>query len=516
MKRYILLSLILLLSASCNKLLDKKPLTNYEADVIRNTENGMEMLLTGAYGLVSGRYYYGSVFYLVEAAKGPDFFVRNVSGGSSLYYENRYTLSSTTNGQSRMLWRDIYQVIRNATILIESIDDVPGDINNLRRIKGEAYALRGMAYFDLMRLFAYPPIFSLPGHSKYGEQFKWGVPILDDVQVGTDIYDYQIRRETAKDTYDYIVEQFEHALPLLEGKASTRGRVDHATAMALFMRVLLYMEQWEDVVDYGEDWINRYGHNYSILPYGSYVNNYSKPFNSESIWELIYTTDNNLGSNAINHWVRKPTIDIPGDPNDGKLKVDIGYAKLGLTFGHPNRGLDFLTLYPKDVRQYWICPLHIQEKPEYMTIRKYIGSPTHSVYNVPLVRLPEIYFMLAEGYFNMNDNVTASDYVSRVSRERRDAVIVVSTIDDILDEKRREYYLEGQTYFDHFRTARNLANRHIIESIASGSVNFGTTSSYSYRSVYPIPLREMNHNPAIRDQQNPGYAAWVLAVEDDD
>lgn len=504
------------LLVSCNKVLDKKPLDKYDSPIVLNTPEGADMLLNGAYSILSGRYYYGSLLYLYEAAKGPDFFVRNVSGGSSYYYENRYLESSSLNGNAKRAWQTIYSVIRNTTILIENIDNIAGDIDKLRKIKGQAYAIRGLAYFDLMRLFAYPPIFSIEGKEKYDDKFKWGVPIIKDTETGFNIFEYEIRRETADSTYKYILEQFTMAKALLEGRVVEKGRIGPAAATALLMRVNLYMGRWQDVVDLGEDWLLKYEQQYSMISYTNYTSNYYKPYNSESIWEIGYTLDNSLSSNALNYWVRKPTYEIPSSEQDGTVSQNVGYAKLGLTWGNATNGKDFLTAYNKDVRQYLICKLGIQEKPDYYGIRKYVGDPYHYIHNIPVVRLPEIYLTLAEAYFNISDNLNATIYTSMVSEARRDASTNVSSVLHILDERRREFILEGQTYWDYFRTARNITNRQIIESIDNASITFGAASGRSYRVVYPIPLAEMNANPAIRNQQNPGYAPWEFSVEEDD
>ena len=93
---------------------------------------------------------------------------------------------------------------------------------------------------------------------------------------------------------------------------------------------------------------------------------------------------------------------------------------------------------------------------------------------------------------------------------RRLASEPVTKVEDILDERRRELILEGHTYFDYARNGRTMTDRQIIEGITSnGDIYFPMR-----RSVYPIPLNEMNANSAIRNQQNPGYAAWYLATED--
>ena len=509
--------LLLFSMFSCSDLLEKEPYNMYENDVILTTE-GMDLLLTGAYSVMAGSGYYGALLYLYEAAKGPEFFVRNVSGGYSFYTENNYGETSTTNGNARTLWQTIYLAVRNLTILIENIDDVRGDMEQLRRIKGEAYLLRGLCYFDLMRLFAYPPRFSIPEHASYNDRYIWGVPIINTVEKGTNIFNHEVGRETAEATYAFIIDQFTRAELLLDGRTVLQGHANAATAKALLIRAYLYLENWDKVIEEGEAWIAKYGSKYAMIPYESYPTTYYKPFNTESIWEFGYSVSDNLRSNSLNYWVRRPTWNEPGEERDGTPSDNLGYSKLGLTFGETSgttRGYEFLINYPTDVRQYLICDMGLNNHPEYMTIRRYVGDPYHFVHNIPVVRLPEIYLSLAEAYANTNDMGEATVYTTLVSLPRRLATASITSTTNVLNERRREFILEGHTYWDYFRTARNLSGRQIIESNTRATVTFGSTASPHYRAVYPIPLSELNANPVLRNQQNQGYPAWVPSVEED-
>ena len=512
--RYILLAA--LVSVSCGKtFLDKEPQDALPASFVLGTEEGMEILLNGAYAQMQSSGYYGGLLYLYEAAKGPDFFVRNVSGGYSFYTENRYAESSTYNGNARTLWVTIYNIIRNTTVLIETIDEVPGDTDNLRRIKGEAYALRGLAYFDLCRLFAYPPKYSCTWGSAYNESFKWGVPILESADMSYNILDYKVRRSTADVTWNYVAEQFENAGRLLEGHFADNGHAGAAAVLALRSRVALYMEDYDSVISLCKEWLRTYSSSYSMLDYDSYRSQYHKPFNSESVWEIKYTESDNLSSNAINYWVRRPTYNMPGNPLDGEVSENIGYAKLGLTYGNALNGYESMNSYSADIRRSLVCSMGINGK-DYHTVRKYVGDPYHFVHNVPVVRLPEIYLNLAKACYMQGDVTGAVENLSVLTRVRRKADASVSSLNNILNERRREFILEGQTYWDFFRNGRNITGRPIMESISSSaSIKFGNPTGLSYRVVYPIPLSEMNANEAIRDQQNPGYADWKFGVEDE-
>ena len=48
-------------------------------------------------------------------------------------------------------WSQIYAVIANANIIINA-EDIEGDQDEIDHIKGQAYAIRALAHFDLLKL----------------------------------------------------------------------------------------------------------------------------------------------------------------------------------------------------------------------------------------------------------------------------------------------------------------------------------------------------------------------------
>ena len=545
-----------LLLQGCEKtFLDKESRSALPGEWVLTTEEGLDVQLTGLYNGLQSRYYYGGILYLYEATKGPDFFQRNISGGYSFYSENGYSGGKNQSGNCPNAWTQIYNVIRNATLLIESIDDVSGDIAHLRHIKGEAYAIRALCYFDLLRLYAYPPKFSCPWGSSYDPadpKYRWGVPIIDTIDKGFNVLDYStyldeeageiivfredrladlseaqqalirnypercesgIGRNSAEDCWRFVDAELKRAWALMQDVSAENGRIGAAAILALRQRVALYMEDYAAVISLGEEWLSRFESNYSMIGYEGYSAQYYKPFSTESIFELKFTESDNNGSNSINYWARKQTYNIPGSELDGKMSENIGYAKLGLTFGTSSSGYELLNAYPLDVRRYLICDLGVAGH-DWKSIRRYVGEPYHYVHNIPLIRLPEIYLNMSEAYYNRGRINEAIDYLARVTLPRRqEASPSINSINVILDERRREFIFEGQTFFDWFRNGRNISGRPVIENItSSATITFGTTTQV----VYPIPLLEMNANPAIRRQQNPGYGAWEFGIGDDE
>lgn len=516
--RIYLVALLLLPGlSSCGDFLDKESYTDQDKEILKTPE-GIEALLNGVYDIFQHANYYGRNLMAYEAAKGNDFFVR-VSSGNSFERENRYAESTASSGAASGLWLKIYGGIRTATDVIEAIDGVQGmGEDDLHRVEGEARALRGLAYFDLMRLFAYPPRFSFPDGEEYNigatpGAYAWGVPILEGMDMANNIFDYEVRRDSAVTVYGYIEGELLEAKRLLTGTASRQGHVNYVAVCGLLARLYLYMERWDDVVEQGEEALRAAAGTYRMIPYDTYKTSYYKPFNSENIWELVYSLSDNNGGNSLNYLVRKPTYENPGAENDGQVSQAIGYAAYGLF----PATVSLLQSDPDDVRGYLVCDLGIANK-DYKGYRKYVGETYHYVYNQPVIRLPEIYLTLAEAYLCKEGGSVALaepyyNYVreARVNTTGFESSTVSGALAEVLTERRRELMLEGHNYWDYFRRGETMKRPELLENANKITIAFGYGSGKSQarmQVVYPIPLSELEANKAIRDQQNPGYETY--------
>ncbi len=500
-----------MLNTGCDDFLDKSNYSVVEGDFALHTEEGINALLNGLYNYVSSADYYGRHIYAYEMAKGPDIFLI-ASGGGRFEAEQRYTEGSQSGGRNTNLWQKCYQVIRNATILLEALEknDIKGDELNLKRIKGEALALRGMAYFDLLRCFARPPLYSCTFGAKYSENYKWGVPLIKDVETGTNSLKYEIRRATADDSYAYVEENLLEAEALLAETTAnaTNGHINHAGVCALLMRMYLYMARWDDVITWGEaaeKSMQTFGN--AMLPFSSWYSSYYQPFNVESIFELGYSQSDNLGSDALSSTMHKQVHMLdPNNPMDGTVKLNTGYAAYGIQ----PAAQKLLKEHPQDVRAYLICDLGVKG---YLTCRRYVGVELPSVHNVPIIRVPEVYLSLAEAWAEKKNTTNATRYFNLVRKYRTNeepGFSESSIVDEILLERRREMMCCGHTYWDFYRRGKNFTREATERAGSRTSVSFPSLT----QSVYPIPYNEMNNNPIIRDQQNPGYAEYVEVQED--
>jgi len=496
---FIVFTLLFTLFIGCTDVLDKEPYTSLPTEVLFEDVEGAEIALVGIYNAISNEDYYGRLVYAFEGSKGPDFYVEDT--GNRFQEENGYRETSTLDAYANDAWDHIYSVVMLCNDVLHYIDLIEGDEEAIKSIRGQALAIRGLAYFDLMRLFAYPPVFSISGGANYADQYKWGVPLILSKKQNEAAVITPPKREESAVCYDQIVSDFTDAAAYLNGIDVRTGEVSYEASNALLARAYLYLGQWDNAIIAGENALG----SHSMLVYEDFVTSYFKPFNSENIWELGYSQTDNLSSNSLNHLTRNPTVDAPGKPNDGKIDDDgIGYAGYG--------GNVYLRAVLNevvgDVRQYLICD---NELGDDTGIRKYIGNGGHSIHNIYMVRVPEVYLTLAEAYAEQGTNLPeAAKYMNFVYEARTSLTYVAPAtgdliVADVLKERRKELVMEGHTFWDHFRRAVPFDRE--AEGNVSNDVAY---IDYSQpQVVYPIPMNEMESNPNIRGQQNPGYASYV-------
>ena len=76
----------------------------------------------------------------------------------------------------------------------------------------------------------------------------------------------------------------------------------------------------------------------------------------------------------------------------------------------------------------------------------------------------------------------------------------------IIDEKSKEFFAEGLRYFDMIRLNRTITfNDDFIKPAVIITHRPISIDRTFYKAILPIPKSELDANPAIKPQQNPGY-----------
>ncbi|ANW96648.1 hypothetical protein AXE80_10340 [Wenyingzhuangia fucanilytica] len=155
---------ILTLSAtmfvSCGDLLEDafdskltvEPKTQYSPEQVFSTVEGVETAVNGMYSQLQGYDYYGAKLRLLTWPHSGKY---NSKQGAN---QDANTLNVTnTNINLDAVWLGMYQTINSANQIIENVAD-KASLSNRDTSLGQAFFIRAIVYFDLVRLFGEVPL----------------------------------------------------------------------------------------------------------------------------------------------------------------------------------------------------------------------------------------------------------------------------------------------------------------------------------------------------------------------
>ena len=121
--------------------------------------------------------------------------------------------------------------------------------------------------------------------------------------------------------------------------------------------------------------------------------------------------------------------------------------------------------------------------------------------DIPFFRLAEAYLTYAEAALRCGENVEQALVLVNHLRERAGAQpLEVLTLDDVLDEKCREFYFEGQRRIDLIRYGYFTSATYLWDWKGGKASGTGVSEDYN---LFPIPVSDIINNSNLK--QNPGY-----------
>lgn len=129
------------------------------------------------------------------------------------------------------------------------------------------------------------------------------------------------------------------------------------------------------------------------------------------------------------------------------------------------------------------------------------SSPTFCDYDVFLMRYAEALLTLAEADLRMGLTADAANYINQLRQRAHASMLQSCTLQDVLDEWSREFYLEGRRRTDLIRFGQYGGNSDYLWRWKGGV--YGGVSFDASRNVFPLPQSVLESNPNA--VQNPGY-----------
>ena len=462
MKKTIYILISLLAFSSCNDWLDVTPNTDVPAKELFTTANGFTSALAGLYIVMTEEDTYGknlSFGLMEQLAQMYDKLPDGTSDRNSVYIYDRETSGAyNTKGVLANVWQSQYHTIANANNLLKwwnvNAKEVIADENTRSMIRGEALALRAFLHFDLLRGWGpvnyatnreaqemkCMPYRTVADHSKQ--------PLL-----------------SAKVIVDKIIDDLKEARECLNYEkdldlgvqTGRRMRLNYHAVNALIARVYNYAGLKDSAAVYAKMVIDECG---LTLQNG----NYNDPILSK---ECIFGLSmHELKDNLSEYFAY-------GDKMQTKYYLNISTL---------NAIYETVGSESEDMRAQGSA-FHRNNEKQCAISLKYIDNDNEVI---PLIRLPEMYYIACESATSSND---ASRYVNSVRNKRgiSKAKDVACDTDEqriaaLNKEYRKEFYGEGQ-YFWFLKAHGITGNLSHCPDVMLAGENF----------VFPLPDAEVEY-----------------------
>ena len=459
MNRYKILYAIIFCMAfsSCGNWLTLNPEEQIKESELYSKAAGFHTQINGIYKVLSKKELYGRElsYGFIEALA--QVYESNETGNDGYRYAMTYDYDKlTTKKYTDSFWPEFYNAIANCNSVIHYAKDANPEIFYFKEkerkcVLGEAYALRAMIHFDILRLYAPAPRISRTDKIiPYVKDFPTHVPMnssTDDILKNV-IADLEMAQELTMEI-DHLsdgVKKVSQRLEFLDTEnvnrfTSFRGyRLNHYAIKALLARVHMYNDDEVNALKYAneliklneDDWFS-YGGASQI-----YEENNIKLY-GDVIFALFdnkltdyYDQENYEGSKLISNYAAN-TFDY--DSDDYRYKYQ--YTQ--------TNGYDFPIKYAK------------------------VSGGRAADYSnklIPMLRMSEMYYIAAECLFD-TDRKKAKSYLEFVRNKRRsesnayefpDVIDKNEFILNILSEIKREQFGEGQLFFYNKRFDNSLTN----------------------------------------------------------
>ncbi len=467
---------------SCKDFLDVKPSSSGDAATAIQTAADARVMMNGIMRGFASADYYGRNFLMYGDVKGGDITLFSQGRGlDALYTFNHSATSGSYNG----FWNALYDRILQVNNLLENIAKMEesGSPENFNNYKGMALTARALAHFDLVRLY---------GKTYTDDPNAYGVPVVTQTLPST----AQPLRNTVAETYDQIIADLNEAAPLLS-KSKANGFINYYANRGILARVYLTMGNHSGALSAAEEIIN--SGVYSLYSNANWVNSWTQQFGSESIFELgVFPNETDLGTGSPGFYFRRRAH---------------GSTSAAGWFMASDYFLDRLGEDPDDVR-WGVMSYDESSTSRFGSIYKYSGSTSlvgdgkanTTAVNIKVIRLSEIYLIAAEAALPTN-RALAAEYLNEIRKRSPNlapATASTITIDMILDERSKELIAEGHRFFDMLRLDQSIEFNDEFAGITVPHRPKVIDRTF-YKTILPISISEINTNPGIGEQQNPGY-----------
>ncbi len=427
------------------------------------------------------------------------------NSGGSIYFWS-YTANES---EIQAVWGTPYSVVAQVNYFIQEVSALDtssetwaNDVDKINLYLGEAYFIRAYCHSELVRLFCqdYP-----------GNEQTYGVPYMTRYSPSTHSDTYP-KRGTLEETYTKILEDLDSAAANITTRGSVGSMyITEDAITALRARIALNMGEYQKAVDQivNSDILSRYP---------------------------LVTTETDFQQMWVNDSGKETILMLHSDAANLGNSYDYGYIGY-----HADRDI----YQPSYIPEKWLVDL-LKENPADFRYKNHLKAleidlssfpynvsifykfPTNPELNGQALslnyqhklkpfRVAELYLILAECYHKLNDNTKASETLNTLKAARIPGFMGydygTAVYDEIKDERVRELMGEGYRMNDLIRYTRDGGVSELQRKSAQVPASIYLPEIYQsfyrsmsdFRCVLPIPQDELDANPNMENEQNPGY-----------
>ncbi|MDB4098261.1 RagB/SusD family nutrient uptake outer membrane protein [Flavobacteriaceae bacterium] len=471
--KYLLIFTASALVVSCGES-DLEPTLALDKDLDSGIQSAADLsfVLNSAYDRMSETGYYGRDQIIMGDVRTDNAY-SNMNSGRFANSDMDYS----PNGAGP--WSTVYRVIAITNIVINAdTSNLTGSAGEITHIQGQAHALRALAHFDLLQDYGQHFIDGQGGASALGVPY---------VKTYKDPANLEPARGTVVSNIGDIAADLTTAIGMMDDSFnSSSSYMSKAGAYAILARATLYAGSVDPslyaTADSAAKWVIA-NSGASPVSASGFASSYTTDNASNSIFELAFSGTDNRGIDGIAYILRGTSY--------GDVRILTG------TGANP----DLLDIY--DVDDVRAASNMIGTAQGYPTM---LGKfPTMSgADNITLFRVEEMHLIAAETSLRAGNSAAALSYLNNIPAIRGlgAGYYASATLENILEERRKEFAFEGLRFHDLSRMGMDMPQIDSFKQLNDDLT--GTPPAYgSFRYAYPIAQSERSANPNM--VQNYGY-----------
>lgn len=360
---------------------------------------------------------------------------------------NDYAQQSST---TQFGWRRYYHAIYISNYIIEHQKEITeASAAEISQLVGESYMMRGYMHFLLVNLYS-------PAYTACNPETERGIPL----QLVADV-EQVLKPSSVAEVYESVVSDMETALSYMnvnEWDAAYRYRFSIISAKALLSRVLLYMGEWEESLEYADEVISEHGGLVQLNTSGAVLpSRYDSEENLLALEQVLTSTYKGAG---------RPSADLRKLYSNGDSRRTVFFNQLASSIWNVLKGGS----------SEFSCSIR--------TAEVYLNAAEAAA---ELGRCDAAAAYLANLLQTRYNSTAWADYDSQIMNDRKNIDKLLETIHK---ERTLELAYEGHRWFDLRRW-----NRPEIVKTYDGTTY--TLQENDSRYVIPIPAEVIQANPEL-------------------